>query len=215
MSIGCRIGGIAIAKNKFGPVSDVAFVTPSSPSTANTSPAIRPVREITHHQHDTPKDAVPLVAGDGQRFVAPSSADLAAVFAAGQVEGLMGMGANVGWWGKFDFQRDGETCVHPYTNASNYAVGAYLAGAGCTWSETYLIANTFAHTMSSNARSQAQEAWWARGWNDATNKTGPFSHQWDCDALLSLQHTGFGSPDKLLLPANSLSLTASLFSSPT
>jgi hypothetical protein len=82
---------------------------------------------------------------------------------------------NVGRSGRFDFQREGDTFVHPYTDASNYAVGAYLAGAGYTLNETNLIANTLAHTMSSNAGSQAQQAWWAKGWSDATNKTGPFS----------------------------------------
>jgi hypothetical protein len=130
---------------------------------------------IRNHLHEAPGDAVTFKSGDGHTFLAPPSANFARVFAAGETDGLLGASHNVGWWGTFDFQREGDTFIHPYTNASNYAVGAYLAGAGCPWPEALFIANSFAHSMSSNAGSQDQVDWWLRGWSDATNKTGPFS----------------------------------------
>jgi hypothetical protein len=97
------------------------------------------------------------------------------VYATGSSEGLLGAESNIGHFGRFDFQRDGDTFIHPYSDASNYAVGVYMAGAGYTWNETYMIANSFAQTMSSNAGAQAQQAWWQKGWDDATARTCPFS----------------------------------------
>lgn len=96
-------------------------------------------------------------------------------YAAGKRDGLTRATADVGLRGHFDFQRDGGTFIRPYTNSSNYAVGVYLAGAEYTWNVASYIASAFSHTMSSNAGSREQIEWWARGWNDATNRKGPFS----------------------------------------
>ena len=168
--------GVEVAFNEFGPtMNDAGFHLPTSESTTTDRPRIEPIRDIKNHQHDVPTDAETLKAGDGESFFAPPKADFLAVYAAGRTDGLMGVNSNVGHFGRFDFQRDGDTFIDAYSNASNYAVGVYMAGAGYTWHETFLIANTFAHIMSSNAGSRTQQAWWARGWNDATNKTGPFS----------------------------------------
>ena len=125
--------------------------------------------------HTTPKDAVEITSGDRVKFLAPPKANFKAVFAAGQINGLFGAGPAVGHSGTFDFQRDGTTFYSAYTNASNYAVGVYLAGAGYTLGETVFIAATFARAHSSNAGSPSQAECWKRGWNDATTHSGPLS----------------------------------------
>ena len=166
--------GVQIAGNKNQPrANDANVAGESHPSTEVN----RPARTIRRHQHDAPANAVSRVAGDGHSFLAPQSADFPTVFATGRAEGLAGASANLGYWGRFYFQRDGDNFIHSYTDASNYAVGVYLAGAGYSLNATYMIANTFAFSMLSNAGSKAQSEWWGRGWKDATYKTGPFAVQ--------------------------------------
>jgi hypothetical protein len=167
--------GEQLAFNEFGPtMNDAGSPLSTSDSNATDHPNIEPIRDIKNHHHDVPKDAETVNAGDGESFLVPPKTSFLEVYAAGQTDGLTGVNSNVGHFGRFDFQRDGDTFIDAYSNASNYAVGVYMAGAGYTWNETFLIANAFAHIMSSNAGSLTQQAWWARGWNDATHKTGPF-----------------------------------------
>jgi hypothetical protein len=78
-------------------------------------------------------------------------------------------------FGAYDFQRQDGKVYLPYTNASNYAVGVYMAGAGYSYDATIAICTTVANLISSNADANTQAPWWTRGWNDATNDAGPLS----------------------------------------
>jgi hypothetical protein len=147
---------------------------PPSAAAQDDGPAIVTPAQLTI-VHEPPKDAVEFKSGDGVAFLAPPRANFAEVFAAGRLKGLAGAGAEIGHFGAFDFQRDGGNFYPAYSDASNYAVGVYMAGAGYSRLETIATAGTFAHTMSSNAGSSSQSQWWERGWNDAANHSGPFS----------------------------------------
>src|SRR5271169_4853447 len=101
----------------------------------------------------------------------PPYADFQRVYAAGQAHWQNPISAifAVGHYGTYDFQRDQGVFYSAYTNASNYAVGVYMAGAGYSYDATIAIGTLFANLYSSNAGSESQRTWWTRGWNDATN----------------------------------------------
>jgi hypothetical protein len=127
--------------------------------------------------HEVPPDAVSLTAGDGTSFYAPPDADFSKVYAAGQANWLDLIAAYlaVGTNGTYDFQRDNGTFFTSYTNASNYGVGVYMAGAGFSYDATITIGSVYAKYFSSNAGSLSHISWWTRGWNDATSGLGPFA----------------------------------------
>ena len=127
--------------------------------------------------HDVPDDAVALTAADGTRFYAPPHADFPKVYAAGQSNWQNPFAAISAIWvnGTYDFQRDNGNFYSAYTDASNYAVGVYMAGAGYSYNATISIGTFLASQYSSNPDRKTQQAWWTRGWNDATNGVGPFS----------------------------------------
>jgi hypothetical protein len=82
--------------------------------------------------------------------------------------------SSVGHYGSYDFQRNGGKGKCPvnifypaYTDASNYAVGVYMNGAGYSFGQTTAIAGGFANLFSSNAGSARQQQWWANGFNAA------------------------------------------------
>lgn len=126
---------------------------------------------------DVPDDAVSLTAGDGTQYFEPPYARFQSVYAAGQAHWQDPVAAllAVGHYGTYDYQRDEGVFYSAYTDASNYAVGVYMAGAGYTYDATIAIAGFFANLHSSNAGSERQRTWWTRGWNDATNGAGPLS----------------------------------------
>jgi hypothetical protein len=85
-----------------------------------------------------PKNALICTSGS-VTFYAPPSLNPAEIQNAGAAEGpvtgLLDAGRAVGYRGGYDFQRvtnssGGFTFVSAYTNASNFAVGLYLTGAG-------------------------------------------------------------------------------------
>jgi hypothetical protein len=125
---------------------------------------------------ERPESAVANTSGDGVRFWAPTKANFREVFAAGRASGQspFAAAAAIGQFGTFDFQRDGDNFYTVYTDASNYAVGVYMAGAGFSLAETIAFGRLYAWSHSSNAGAQSQVEWWKRGWNDATNSAGPF-----------------------------------------
>jgi hypothetical protein len=68
----------------------------------------------------------------------------------------------VGHFGTFDFQRTrtpsgGTVFTSAYTNAANFAVGVYLAGAGFGQSTAGLISDTYALVNSKNFGDPNQE----------------------------------------------------------
>jgi hypothetical protein len=154
-------------------------------SAGNTSPGVgtsqSPDQQAQSQRmpinHEVPDDAVSLTAGDGTPFYAPPYADFLEVYAAGQANWQNPVAAvlAVGHYGTYDYQRDEGVFYSAYTDASNYAVGVYMAGAGYSFDATIAIAGFVANLQSSNAGSERQSGWWTRGWNDATNGTGSLS----------------------------------------
>lgn len=128
----------------------------------------------------TPSDAKSLTAPDGTKFLAPPGTDFQAVYNAGKTDGTVGIPAALGHYGTFDFQRNsgngisstGNVFYPAYTDASNYAVGVYMNGAGYNRDETIALASLFALTMSSNAGSSRPREMWKNGW-DAAAKGAP------------------------------------------
>lgn len=127
--------------------------------------------------HAVPDDAVPLRTGDGTQFYAPPYADFPRVYADGQAHWQNPVAAYLAIWqdGTYDYQRDNAMFYWAYTNASNYAVGVYMAGAGYSRDAMVTIGTFLANHFSSNAAANSQAPWWTRGWNDATNSAGPLA----------------------------------------
>jgi hypothetical protein len=128
--------------------------------------------------HDVPQDAVSITAGDGTQFYAPPYADFRQEYAAAKANGkdLRAVKSGVGMFGTYDFQRKDGNFYTAYTDASNYGVGVYMAGAGYSYSTMVVFGTIYAMAFSSNRESDNHIIWWTKGWNDATNGTGPFSH---------------------------------------
>jgi hypothetical protein len=84
------------------------------------------------HVYDVPDDAVSYTTGDGTQFHAPPYANFQKVYAAGQANWQNPIAAFSAIWvnGAYDFQRDNKYFYNAYIDASNYAVGVYMAGAG-------------------------------------------------------------------------------------
>nr|WP_255429201.1 RHS repeat-associated core domain-containing protein [Ramlibacter albus] len=118
-----------------------------------------------------PSDSCTCMLGS-TTFYAPTGTNFAAVQAAGQSNGRNPLEVNrtVGHWGTFDFQRDVamNQFTAAYTDASNFAVGVYMHGAGYSREATGAIAGAFARAFSSNAGSPRQRQMWMMGW-DAAN----------------------------------------------
>jgi hypothetical protein len=124
-----------------------------------------------------PPDGVPITAGNPPTLlIAPPHADYRQVYAAGQavaamppLDQILHIRAALRQGGTYDFQRDPirQEAQRAYANASNYAVGVYMAGAGYTLWETLHAAEVYAFFNSSNYNSQKQKDWTTAGWNDA------------------------------------------------
>ena len=137
--------------------------------------------EDIHHVHEIPKDAVAVMRPDGAtvdnpksptgKLMAPPSANFQEVNSAGaRTWNPIEIDAALGHCGRFDFQRDAKnnTFYHPYRNASNYAVGVFMAGAGYPRGTTSFISESFASRFSSNYLKDMAERkeWTNRGWDD-------------------------------------------------
>ncbi len=124
--------------------------------------------------HGIPPNSQTFTAPDGQTFLAPAGTDFRKIYEAGQTNGTWGIKAAVGHYGTYDFQRNGgageldaNTFYPAYENASNYAVGVYMNGAGYSLGETHDIAEIYAMMRSLNFGSAAQAQWQTKGWNAA------------------------------------------------
>lgn len=160
-------------------VSSLAPLTPADPAIEFVS--YTPV-------HGLPDDALVVTPADGKPIpdkhsktkylMAPPHADFRAVYAAGReiaplppLQQYPRAGADIGQGGTYDFQRDVPNLkfYHAYTNASNYAVGVYMAGAGYSLSVTILLAKYYAWEHSANYKVQDREKWITRGWEDGNS----------------------------------------------
>jgi hypothetical protein len=100
--------------------------------------------------------------------------------AAGQTNGqdILTTNSAVGIFGTYDFQRRNGHFYQAYRDASNYAVGVYMAGAGYSYSETLAAGTYYSLRHSSNWDSgfAYHIKWWTKGWTDATDDSWPVSH---------------------------------------
>jgi hypothetical protein len=126
-----------------------------------------------------PPDGVPVSGGDPPTLlIAPRHANYRQVYAAGkaiasaplQIQIAL-IRANLRQGGTYDFQRDPirEETQPAYANASNYAVGVYMAGAGYSLELARGMAETYAFFNSSNYGNKNQTAWLEQGWRDANS----------------------------------------------
>lgn len=130
---------------------------------------------------DAPPDAVSYRTADGEQFDAPAKADWTAVYQAGKANGMNPMAAlrAIGQFGTFDFQRDEAAGVlyKKYVDASNFAVGVYMRGAGFSLWETKILGELYAFKNSSNFGEEKQPAWWTKGWEAADKGMYPAKSQ--------------------------------------
>ena len=94
-----------------------------------------------------PRNALLCTSGKNS-FYAPPSFNPNKIIQDGQIGGLSDAGRAVGYAGAFDFQRmsnasGGETFFSAYSNASNFAVGLYLAGGGYNSGLASVISNGY------------------------------------------------------------------------
>ncbi len=125
-----------------------------------------------------PPGSVSYTAPNGQQFYAPPSADWCDEFDAGENNGewnIPGINSAIGQGGTYDYQRSGGNFYPAYTNAANYGVGVYMAGAGFSQGEMNALGSLYSFLKSSNANSPNQSAWWQQGYQAAT------SGDLDCD----------------------------------
>jgi RHS repeat-associated protein len=168
-------GGGVPSGGSNGDKTEATQIAVSKKSTASTSSSgiatVGDLRIIS----GMPDDAVLYRAPDGELFSAPALADFEQVEEAGATNGklnVLGISRALGHYGTYDFQRIdagvmGKSFIPEYTNASNFAVGVFMRGAGFTLNQTMGIASTFANLKSSNAGSPLQRVWWINGWNAA------------------------------------------------
>jgi hypothetical protein len=126
-----------------------------------------------------PPDGVPVSVGDPPTLlIAPRHANYRQVYAAGKAIASAPLPiqialtrANLRQGGTYDFQRDSvrQETQPAYANASNYAVGVYLAGAGYSLELARGMAETYAFFNSSNYGNKNQTAWLEQGWHDANS----------------------------------------------
>src|ERR1700728_686839 len=121
-----------------------------------------------------PADAVQYMTPDGAIFFAPPTADFRTIYAYGKIIATKGVenqktaiGVAVAQGGLFDFQRSGDVFYPSYTDASNYAVGVLMNGAGYSWAETEAIAGFYATWKSSQGWTHRQTIWWQNGFSAA------------------------------------------------
>jgi hypothetical protein len=125
---------------------------------------------------NAPVDAVKYMTPDGVTFLAPPTANFPAIYAYGKLISTQplshqkaAIGAAVSHYGFYDFQRQAGTFYSAYTDASNYAVGVVMSGAGYSWAETEAIAATFATFYSSQGWTSRQTKWWHYGFSAAAD----------------------------------------------
>jgi hypothetical protein len=123
----------------------------------------------------TPPNSQTFTTPDGQTFLAPAGTNFQSIFNAGATKGVLGIDRSILWYGTFDFQRNegdgkqlGDNLIYSaYINASNYAAGVYMNGAGFSLNETLFWGRIAADVGSKNAGSPQQREWQTFGWKAA------------------------------------------------
>ncbi|MGH6838386.1 MAG: hypothetical protein ACREDT_06235 [Methylocella sp.] len=111
------------------------------------------------------------------KLMAPSGANFQDVYAAGEkianwplAERIVAGHAALAQWGTYDYQRDKttNTFFDEYADASNYAVGVFMAGASFPRAVAIMISQTYAFFESNQTEENKQQQvfWTIRGWDD-------------------------------------------------
>jgi hypothetical protein len=111
------------------------------------------------------------------QFYAPLGYNVEAVVQAGQAGGPFNkaaMGAAVGQFGTFDYQRGTDAAGNPtfytgFTPVSNFDVGAYIYGTGIPQWGASLISNAYATVNSSNGATAQQALYRNAGYSSAAS----------------------------------------------
>ncbi|HEY4078926.1 MAG TPA: hypothetical protein VGM26_18500 [Rhizomicrobium sp.] len=118
-----------------------------------------------------PPNSADYTAPDGTNFLAPADANFRKVYEDGHAlidqEPATWPGyikQKVGQFGEFDFQRDGDIFYSRYTNASNYAAGLFMSGAGFSYADTMAIAGGYAAAYSAGGITGTRLRWWTYGY---------------------------------------------------
>jgi hypothetical protein len=121
-------------------------------------------------------DGKPIKAGDPPITLIAPRADFHEVHAAGRAIAGLPLSeqyprarAAVAHGETCDFQRDvpQQKLYLAYIPAANYAVGAYMAGAGYSLWATLILARIYSIENSNQILTQEAEDWITRGWNGA------------------------------------------------
>lgn len=156
-----------------GPIMPSA--SPQDQSAAQLDPsAFAPSADLNVLAPPTPPGAAILKTADDFPFYAPAGTDFNEVYQAGQkIRGkslsdqLDAIGRDLGHGGTYDFQRQGGTFNKNYQNASNFAVGAYMNGAGYSWPETEAISSLYAIGHGRPDIIPGDKPWWQAGYEAA------------------------------------------------
>ena len=114
-------------------------------SPGDAGPGKPPPEQKLKTVYDVPDVAVSYTTGDGTQFHAPPDADFRKVYAAGRANGraLRAVRSAIGQFGTYAFQRKDGHFYTAYMDASNYAAGVYMAGAGYSYFETIAMGTGF------------------------------------------------------------------------
>ena len=128
-------------------------------------------KPVTKRFDGLPAGSLTLKAPDGTYFHAPASADFEKVFQAGkamvqqpQEKWKNYIDSQVGQFGAFDFQRNDGIFYSQYTDASNYAAGLFMNGAGFSYQQTMIFAGGYAATHSKGGVTARRARWWTYGY---------------------------------------------------
>lgn len=152
-------GWVRVAANDRGRIATDALAQPAAEGV------------ISKRVDGIPPDSVSYSTPDGTVFLAPAGANFQKVYEDGHA--LTGLNPNdwpayikqkVGQFGEFDFQRDGHIFYSCYTDASNYAAGLFMSGAGFSYADTVAIAGGYAAMHSAGGITGTRLRWWTYGY---------------------------------------------------
>jgi hypothetical protein len=128
--------------------------------------------DILQHDHSVePAGSRLIQTSDGFRFYAPAWADLQGAVSSGEADRYnpWAQWSDFGFWGTYDFQRNGDTFINGWSAASNFAVGVGKYGLGKSREGGFDTAAVFASIFSSNAGDPNKALWQLIGWDAAAS----------------------------------------------
>jgi hypothetical protein len=120
-----------------------------------------------------PPGAAIFKTADDFPFYAPAATDFAQIYDAGQkirddnfFHKLFEVGPIL-HYGDYDLQRQDGSFNRNYTNASNFAVGDFMNGAGFSWPATVVLGDIYALTHDQGRIPPGDKPWWQAGYDAA------------------------------------------------